>query len=159
MRPGARSFRIDGVRPGTLVRAVVLPTLVLVLGAASPPDVAAIQTAHGTTLTTQERSGSHGPESPGRDQSSHQADRGVRGGPLRRVHDACAFPDGVEVPPWNWTHGDYVSSWARSSDPGPARDVAHSDCGKPMTGPRAPDGRKDGKPRRDRGKPADSASE
>jgi hypothetical protein len=51
---------------------------------------------------------------------------------VERFHEGCAFPDLVVVPEGNWTHGDYVSAWARTGDHEAVRDAAHSPCGKPM---------------------------
>jgi hypothetical protein len=58
---------------------------------------------------------------------------------------SCDLPDGVTALSENWTHGDYVSAWAKwASDQKQqglsteanglsVRDAAHSPCGKPVT--------------------------
>jgi hypothetical protein len=57
---------------------------------------------------------------------------GIHGGTVERVHQGCTFPDGLEAPAGNWTHGDYVSAVAADGIPVQVREAAQSDCGKPM---------------------------
>jgi hypothetical protein len=59
---------------------------------------------------------------------------GVHGGPIQRFHaaEACELA-AVGGLPGNWTHGDYVSAVAASTDdPAMMVEAAHSECGKPM---------------------------
>jgi hypothetical protein len=98
--------------------------------------------ALGGGIAAAAHSGTHTP-SPARgksasapkDDQADQADEngqdgeGVHGGSVDRVHDNCPLPDGVSLS-GNWTHGDYVSAWAKS-DPTTAKDAAQSPCGKP----------------------------
>jgi hypothetical protein len=60
---------------------------------------------------------------------------GVHGGSVSRFHDDCALPQGVAALEGNWTHGDYVSTWATAptSDAEGVKAAAHSTCGMPMT--------------------------
>ena len=56
---------------------------------------------------------------------------GIHGGTVERVHQGCTFPDGLEAPAGNWTHGDYVGAWSASGGTGNTTIPAHSQCGKP----------------------------
>lgn len=60
---------------------------------------------------------------------NEQEGEGVHGGTIERTHADCPLPDGATLS-GNWTHGDYVSAWAKS-DPTTAKDAAQSSCGKP----------------------------
>jgi hypothetical protein len=68
-------------------------------------------------------------------------------GPVARFHEGCAFPGLLVVPSGTWTHGDYVSAWAKTGDRDAHRAAAHSPCGKPM---KAVEKGKDGKERQDK---------
>jgi hypothetical protein len=69
------------------------------------------------------------PEEP--DQPEGDVEDG-HGGSVERFHEGCAFPGLVAVPDGNWTHGDYVSAWAKAGDHEAHVAAAHSSCGKPM---------------------------
>jgi hypothetical protein len=45
---------------------------------------------------------------------------------------ACPQPDGAALE-GNWTHGDYVSAWAKTGDHAKTQAAARSDCGKPQS--------------------------
>jgi hypothetical protein len=107
-----------------LIRAGVASALVLGLASASsaaPHGAAPIQAGSAAAL--------HAPIAPTSD-ATEAVDAGMRGGPIERMHDGCAFPEGQTAPDWNWTHGDYVSAWAHAGDHTVVPDAAHSDCGK-----------------------------
>jgi len=70
------------------------------------------------------------------------------GGSVERFHQGCAFPGLVVVPDGNWTHGDYVSAWAKAGDHDALLAAAHSSCGKPMKA--AEKVKKDKKDKKDR---------
>ncbi|HEX9236296.1 MAG TPA: hypothetical protein VF972_08455 [Actinomycetota bacterium] len=77
------------------------------------------------------RSGSDQGESP---DSGEAESAGVHGGSVERFHGdghvGCDVPAGTSLT-GNWTHGDYVSAWARAGS-GSVRDAAQSPCGKPL---------------------------
>ena len=60
-------------------------------------------------------------------------DQGVHGGSVERFHAECAFPEGVGPLEGNWTHGDFVSAWARADGSDAVKTAAHSPCGKPIS--------------------------
>lgn len=59
-------------------------------------------------------------------------DQGVQGSSVERSHDGCELPEGAPALEGNWTHGEYVSVFARADDHEALVAAAHSQCGKPM---------------------------
>jgi hypothetical protein len=59
----------------------------------------------------------------------------VHGGTVERFHgdgdNPCEPPSGTTLE-GNWTHGDYVSAWAKSGDPEKTQEAAKSWCGLPQ---------------------------
>jgi hypothetical protein len=64
---------------------------------------------------------------------AHQADQGLHGGPIERLHipGTCDLVS-IGGSPGNWTHGDYVAAVVALGDPALVVEAAHSECGKPM---------------------------
>lgn len=58
-------------------------------------------------------------------------DQGGHGGTVDRFHEGCELPEGVAALEGNWTHGDYVSAYAKGEDREAHVAAAHSPCGKP----------------------------
>jgi hypothetical protein len=54
------------------------------------------------------------------------------GGSVARFHESCELPAGAAALEENWTHGDYVSAYAKGADREAHVVAAHSPCGKPM---------------------------
>lgn len=71
---------------------------------------------------------------------------GVHGGTVARFHEGCSAPSALSG---NWTHGDYVSAWARTGDAEKIQAAAHSRCGKPShaAGRSEPPGRMKARPK------------
>jgi hypothetical protein len=67
----------------------------------------------------------------GTEDGDEEAETGVHGGSVERVHDGCGEIEGLEG---NWTHGDYVAAVGASTDDKEAKKAAaKSDCGKPVS--------------------------
>jgi hypothetical protein len=102
------------------------------------PTAVLSTSATGVLHGSQQEGTDQGGEQEGTEQEGTEQDQerpGQEGeGTVRRFHDQglCVFPEGVTVPDGNWTHGDYVSAWAATGDPGAATTAAHSPCGKPL---------------------------
>ncbi|HEY3210645.1 MAG TPA: hypothetical protein VGL18_12810 [Actinomycetota bacterium] len=70
---------------------------------------------------------------------THGGGRSMHGGSVERFHEDCELPEGVPALEGNFTHGDYVSAFAKAGDHEALLAAAHSPCGKPMKGKKAND--------------------
>jgi hypothetical protein len=78
-------------------------------------------------------------EDPGESEPTHGDGRSMHGGSVERFHEDCELPEGVPALEGDFTHGDYVSAFAKAGDHEALLAAAHSPCGKPMKGKKAND--------------------